>query len=91
MQVATILLSQSVSQSLEENAILEFLLNEDKAMSIRLVNALGQTIAVLSDRELHTSGLHKVEINGNSLTTGIYHVVLEGENFKEMHKVSVIK
>jgi V8-like Glu-specific endopeptidase len=73
-----------------ENATLEILLNEERTLDIYLVNALGQVIRTLVSGESYDAGMHKIEIEGWQLAEGIYHVMVEGANFHEMHKISVI-
>jgi V8-like Glu-specific endopeptidase len=67
---------------------LEFLLNEDRQMTIHLVNALGQQVMTLAENQVHDAGLHRIMIDGSALTAGIYYVVMEGPDYREMIKVS---
>jgi V8-like Glu-specific endopeptidase len=67
---------------------LEFLFNEDRQMTIRLVNALGQQVMTLAENQVHDAGLHRIMIDGSKLTAGIYYVVMEGPDYREMIKIS---
>jgi V8-like Glu-specific endopeptidase len=71
------------------SATVEFLLNAEREMKIYVVNALGQTIRVLADNQLLEVGMHKIELDGSSMGAGMYYVVLEGGDFREMHKITV--
>jgi hypothetical protein len=72
-------------------ATVEFFLNSEKEISIYLINSLGQTVKVLAPSSTYPEGLHSMQLDGSRLAEGMYYVILEGKDFREMHKVSIVR
>lgn len=63
---------------------------ESRVVRAELYNALGQRIALLTD-EFYSAGEHALRIDGLGLTSGIYFVNFQSEDFQKSVKVLLLK
>jgi len=71
-------------------ADISYVLPNEAAVNLSLVNVIGQTVAELANG-VQSAGVQSASINAASLSNGIYLVVLEVEGTVTSKKVSVIK
>lgn len=67
-----------------------FLVPSTSRVKLELVNILGQRVMTLEDRT-YTAGAHRVMINANNLTSGLYFVRMEAGSFHAVQKVTLVK
>ena len=60
-------------------------------MSISLYDMVGREVSVLHDGVLVEDTLHEFEIDGTRMASGIYFVVVNGEEFSGQLRVTLIK
>ena len=88
-------LSQNYPNPFNPVTTMGFGLPEDGHVSIRIYNLLGQEVHTLLDKDL-TAGYRFVEWNslddaGRPMTSGIYLVVMQSGNFREVKKILMLK
>ena len=71
------------------DASVGFALDAPDAVRIQIVDALGRTVAVLTDRSYHT-GPHRIEI-GASLTPGVYSLVMDAGGTRTVRRLTVVR
>ncbi|MFH1850763.1 MAG: LamG-like jellyroll fold domain-containing protein [Candidatus Neomarinimicrobiota bacterium] len=88
-------LSQNFPNPFNPNTKLGFGIPEDARVKIRIFNLLGQEVRTLVDENL-TAGYRYVVWNstnegGRPVTSGVYIVVMESKNFREVRKMVLLK
>lgn len=69
-------LFQNVPNPVQDNTSISFYLPKDGKINLTVSNTLGQEVMVLS-KEFFTKGMHTVQMDANSLSTGVYFYKLE--------------
>ena len=69
-------LFQNVPNPVQDNTSISFYLPKDGKINLTVSNTLGQEVMVLS-KEIFTKGMHTVQMDANSLSTGVYFYKLE--------------
>ena len=69
-------LFQNVPNPVQDNTSISFYLPKDGKINLTVSNTLGQEVMVLS-KENFTKGMHTVQMDANSLSTGVYFYKLE--------------
>jgi len=64
--------------------------SEGSRVTLKILNALGEEVAVLLNKEL-TTGSYEVEWNASELPSGIYFYQLKTEDFVETKKMTLMK
>jgi tartrate-resistant acid phosphatase type 5 len=72
----------------QTTALVEFSLPGALAVQLRVLNALGQEVAVLH-QGLATAGRHQVTWSRNGLPSGLYYVQLQGSGFSQVVKAEI--
>jgi tartrate-resistant acid phosphatase type 5 len=72
----------------QTTALVEFSLPGALAVQLRVLNALGQEVAVLH-QGLATAGRHQVAWSRNGLPSGLYYVQLQGSGFSQVVKAEI--
>tara|TARA_B100000767_G_scaffold214374_1_gene201837 strand:+ start:134 stop:865 length:732 start_codon:yes stop_codon:yes gene_type:complete len=72
-------LFQNVPNPVQDNTSISFYLPKDGKINLTVSNTLGQEVMVLS-KEIFTKGMHTVQMDANSLSTGVYFYKLEANN-----------
>ncbi len=63
---------QNYPNPFNPKTIIEFKLNNDALVSLKVYDMLGREIAVLADDEMFDAGVNSVEFDGQNLAAGIY-------------------
>ena len=98
LQEIEVNLSIPVTFSLEQNypnpfnptTFIEFAIPVDGMVSLKVYNAVGEEISTLLNEEM-TSGTHKINFDGNGLTSGIYFYRLTSGNNISVKKMILLK
>lgn len=69
---------------------LHYSLPRTAGITISMYDILGNEVSVIYSGE-KPAGEHKIEINGNKLSSGIYMVRLQSENLSALHKIVLLK
>lgn len=72
-------LFQNVPNPVQDNTSISFYLPKDGKINLTVSNTLGQEVMVLS-KENFTKGMHTVQMDASSLSTGVYFYKLESNN-----------
>jgi hypothetical protein len=72
------------------SSLLEFNLNQPDDVSIEMFDIIGNKYIIKSQRR-YTSGLHRLNITVDNLTSGIYFLRLHGKNQSRIIKFEIIK
>lgn len=65
-------LSQNYPNPFNPSTTINFTLQEQSVVTLKVYNLLGQEVSTLIDNELYTEGLNDVEFNANRLSSGVY-------------------
>ena len=71
----------------DNTASLEFYIDKPGKVEGKVINALGQVIYTIIDKELE-SGTYELKINGETLTPGIYNLLLSYSNKQNKSLIS---
>ena len=69
---------------------IKFSLPEDKFVNLKVFNVLGETVKVLLNEE-KKAGLHTVQFDASSLSSGVYFYSIEAGDFKAVRKMMLMK
>jgi tartrate-resistant acid phosphatase type 5 len=72
----------------QSTALVEFSLPSALVVQLRVLNGLGQEVALLR-QGMATAGWHQLYWSRNGLPAGLYYVQLQGNNFSQVVKVEV--
>jgi hypothetical protein len=84
------ILNQNYPNPFNSFTTISFLLPQSKFVELEIFDILGRKITVLVNG-IKSAGKHKVEFNGNNLSSGIYFYRLKAGNFIETKKLILIK
>jgi tartrate-resistant acid phosphatase type 5 len=73
----------------QESTTVEFSLPSPASVQLRVLNALGQEVAILQRGALG-AGWHRITWQRNSLVAGLYYVQLVGSNFSQVARAVVL-
>lgn len=76
---------------LEDKATIVYSLEKSDKVTITLFNANGQHITTIIKNRSREAGLHKVALNANYLSTGIYYLKLQSTEINIVEKLVVTK
>jgi hypothetical protein len=83
-------LSQNYPNPFNPSTKINFAIPKDQKVSIKIYNILGKETASLVN-DYKTAGFYTVEFNAGNLSSGTYFYVLQGENFTQTKKMTLIK
>jgi len=72
-----------------ENITIPFTLRQSAKVNLRVVNVIGQTVAVLVDGIL-SAGAHQAQLQAREFQTGVYFYILEVEEKKLVKKIAIL-
>lgn len=87
---SSFVVSEAFPNPFNPSATIRFSVPESTPVRVVLYNALGQKVAVLTD-EVYSAGEHALRIDGVGLTSGVYFVNFQSEDFKKSVKVLLLK
>jgi len=76
-------LSQNYPNPFNPTTTIEFTLNDDAFVTLKIYNVLGQEVATLLNRDQLTSGANEVEFNASSMSSGVYYYRITVENVND--------
>ena len=83
-------LEQNYPNPFNPSTVIEFSLPKDGFIQLKVYDILGNEVSTLVNG-LVKAGKHKVTFKGNYLSSGVYLYSLKGPNFKQTHKMVLIK
>ncbi len=83
-------LFQNVPNPVVDNTSISFYLPEDANVRLTVSNTLGQEIMTLSDSSF-TKGMHTVDMDATSLSTGVYFYKLEANKTSLTKQLTLVK
>ena len=83
-------LFQNVPNPVMDNTSISFYLPEDANVRLTVSNTLGQEIMTLSDSSF-TKGMHTVDMDATSLSTGVYFYKLEANKTSLTKQLTLVK
>ena len=83
-------LSQNYPNPFNPSTKIKYQIPETEKVTLKVFDILGKEVATLVDREMR-AGKYEVDLNGNSLTSGIYFYQLRTGNFVETKKMILLK
>lgn len=84
-------LYQNYPNPFNPETTISFDIPEKLNVRLKIINILGQEIAVLVRNESLISGRYNYKFNGKNFPSGIYFYILETDKFKEVKKMVLIK
>ena len=90
MVTQTLELFQNVPNPVVDNTSISFYLPEDANVRLTVSNTLGQEIMTLSDSSF-TKGMHTVDMDASSLSTGVYFYKLEANKTSLTKQLTLVK
>jgi tartrate-resistant acid phosphatase type 5 len=72
----------------QESTLVEFSLPSAATLQLRVLNSLGQEVAVLSQGPAR-AGWHRLQWARNGLPAGLYYLQLQGDGFSQVTKVEI--
>ncbi|MEO8146508.1 MAG: T9SS type A sorting domain-containing protein [Bacteroidia bacterium] len=73
------------------SSTISFALNQSQNISAKIYDATGKVITTLCENKSFQEGEFQFEWNAENVDAGIYFLKIEGENFSETKKLSVVK
>ncbi len=83
-------LKQNYPNPFNPSTIIEYSIPENTFVKIYLYDLLGNKIKII-ENSFKTMGQHKVELNSNNLSTGIYFYKMETNRFQDSKKLIILK
>jgi hypothetical protein len=83
-------LHQNYPNPFNPSTQIEFSLSEATTVSLEVYTLLGQHVSTLVNKNLN-AGVHRVNFDGSSLSSGIYIYRLRTDNYSEVRRMSLIK
>jgi len=86
-------LLQNYPNPFNPTTTIEFNLQQDALVTLKIYNILGQEVATLADREEFTEGNNTVEFDASAMASGVYYyrlIVNEGQ-FQQVKKMMLLK
>lgn len=83
-------LQQNYPNPFNNETNIQFRLDTPEEIRLEVYSLNGRKIATLF-RGLKHAGIHRVKWNKTGLSTGVYILILEGSNFREMKKMVLVK
>lgn len=84
-------LSGAYPNPFNSQAIFELTVNKLQDVRITLYDVLGRQVKMLHNGPLTTNETHRFTINGRRLSTGVYMIRVQGEQFLTTKKVTMVK
>jgi hypothetical protein len=85
-----IVLEQNYPNPFNPSTVIQFSLPYTQRVELTVYNLLGQKVESLINEQL-SPGLHKIEFNGNRLSSGVYFYRLITDNFVQTRKMILVK
>jgi hypothetical protein len=79
-------LDQNYPNPFNPSTVIEFKLPSENFVSLKVYNTLGQEVTTLVN-EMREAGLHKINFNGENLTSGVYYYILRVSESNGSEKV----
>ncbi|MEO8146513.1 MAG: T9SS type A sorting domain-containing protein, partial [Bacteroidia bacterium] len=76
---------------ISSSTTISFALNQPQNISAKIYDATGKVITTLCENKSFEEGENQLEWNVENVDAGIYFLKVEGENFSETKKLSVVK
>lgn len=73
------------------STVIKFNLNKPAEVSLKVYDMLGKEVKTLLNKSSLTGGVHEVEFNGSSLSSGVYFYVLKTNNQIITQKIMLLK
>ena len=83
-------LYQNVPNPVMDNTSISFYLPEDGDVRLTVSNTIGQEIMTLAS-DNYTKGMHTIQMNGNTMSTGVYFYKLESNNKSITKQLTLVK
>jgi hypothetical protein len=84
-------ISQNYPNPFNPTTTIEFTLNKDSKVLLKVYNVLGQEVATLIDGEIQAGILHRVPFDASRLSSGIYFYRLEAKGNVQVKKLVLMK
>ena len=83
-------LYQNVPNPVMENTSISFYLPEDANVRLTVSNSIGQEIMTLAS-DNYTKGMHSIQMDANTMSTGVYFYKLESNNKSITKQLTLVK
>jgi hypothetical protein len=83
-------LLQNYPNPFNPTTTIEFSVPRRSTVRLVLMNAMGQIVRELTDREF-TAGTHQVKLDASSLSSGVYFCRMQSDNFVDAKKIVLMK
>ncbi len=83
-------LKQNYPNPFTGTSTIEYNLNQEANVSLKVYNILGQEISTLVNG-IQSKGQHKAIVNSENMSNGVYFYVFQSENFKETRRMVIQK
>ncbi|MGD8779407.1 MAG: endo-1,4-beta-xylanase [Ignavibacteria bacterium] len=83
-------LSNNYPNPFNPSTIIEFALPKKSEVKITVYNILGKRVALLTDKS-YNAGIHKINFDASTLTSGVYFYRIEAGEFSQVKKMILIK
>jgi subtilisin family serine protease len=83
-------LMQNYPNPFNPKTVIQFIIPEKVFVNLSVYNSIGEKVAELINKELE-AGIHQVDFDGSTLSSGIYFYKLSAGNFNQIKKLTLIK
>ena len=83
-------LKQNFPNPMNPETVIEFSVPEPDRVQIKLFNAKGERVGLITDRR-YSRGTHRIRLNGRNLSAGVYYYTLETGKHFEARKLILLK
>jgi plastocyanin len=84
-------LSQNYPNPFNPNTTIKFSLPQASRVTLKVYDMLGNVAAVLVNNENMSAGSYNADLNGITLSSGVYFYRLETENFTDVKRMTLVK
>jgi len=88
--IASLALLQNFPNPFNLNTVLKFSLQNSEQVTLKVFSILGQEVAELVNEKL-SEGIHSVNCNASELPNGVYFIVLQAGNYRQVRKAILLK
>jgi hypothetical protein len=88
--ITTCQLYQNYPNPFNPETNIEFYLSEKNNVALKVLNMLGQTVAILIDEDM-SMGNHTIKFNGQNLNSGVYFYKLKVGGYQEVKKMILLQ
>jgi len=88
---AEFILEQNYPNPFNPTTTINYTLPRNETVSIQVYNVTGELVQTLAEHQQQAAGLHSVQFDGSTLSSGIYYYKVQTSNFSQTRVMSLAK